>query len=728
MNQLHKPVGILTTVVVFVLCAGFVPPHAFAGANQRTSQGLPIHWKPNISIPFAVNPGGVPDFSGELQRLVVIGAVEEAFRPWTQIPDAAVTFNSQGSSQIALACPDGVNLVTFQDNQTISFPPGVLAFAKVIYAPSAGNINAPSSSSCPQAHQYTADFAGQILEVDITFNPNAGSPFSPVGSDNSIDMVAVATHEAGHLLGLDHTGVFSSIMNPYSESGTGIASRAVRTDDSDTIAALYPAATFAAARGSITGTVTDSNGAPIQSANVVAFSASGGGGMPVGSHGGVPVGSQLTDGEGRYSINGLPPGNYHVFAEPLDGPIYLELPQGGSNFGDFYSGGSTNFATTFLPASGTLTTLSVAAGGSATADITVSPRAAGTLNIAALGTLTQVAGGTAALYGSLPLFLPRGNSYTIFVTGQNLTSDSALTALGNGITNGPTSGGDFPEPNRQQTLIISPSAALGPSNLQLANSGSTSVIPGGIITTVNPAMATPLRNSGGFGQNLAPGTLVSIFGTDLANGTEGWLGPPAPTRLGGVRVKVGDRYAPIFFASPGQINALIPYETPTGASVPITIVTGPNAAGSTVTVNLAPTAPGIFTVGGDRDDRGAILNGADNTVAVPAGVFPGSHPAAPGSVVVIYASGLGPVTPSLPSGIGSGANGTTIPVMNDNPIVTIGGQPSSIQFAGLAPGFVGLYQLKVVVPSITVAGSAVPVTITTAQGQTSNIATIAVGD
>ena len=78
MNQIRKPMGILTTVVVLVLCAGFIPPHAFAGANQRTSQGLPIHWKLNTPIPFAVNPGGVPGFSSELQRLVVVGAVEEA--------------------------------------------------------------------------------------------------------------------------------------------------------------------------------------------------------------------------------------------------------------------------------------------------------------------------------------------------------------------------------------------------------------------------------------------------------------------------------------------------------------------------------------------------------------------------------------------------------------------------------------------------------------------------
>ena len=496
--------------VILILTGGVFAFLAFGGAIQRTAQGEPLRWRPFTPIPYVVNPGGVPGFSTELQRLVVIGAVNDSFRPWTEIPDAAVVFNYSGTSTLTQGAIDGTNLVSFQDT-SYQFVPGVLGVALVASATEAGPVLVGDQV-------INAEFVGQILDADIVFNPNPGNfPFSPVGANNTIDLVAVATHEVGHILGLDHTGVFSSIMNPFSESGAGIASRSVETDDTFTVAALYPAATFAPSRGSIAGTITDSTGAPVKSAHVVAFSTTGG----------VPVASQLTGPDGSYNIDGMLPGNYHVFVEPLDGPIGLV------NFPGFYSDGSANFATTFFPPSGTFTTVPVAVGGSATANITVSPRTAGFANIEELGISEQIpGGGTSFLFGASPLFLPRGNSYDIFVTGripgQNLLFEGSLTAFGEGVIGSLTTNGSLPNGQQilQQTLTIGPSAPLGPSNLHLSNSVSTSVIPGGIITTVNPTMGTPLRNSGGFGESLAPGTLVSIFGSDLAfgrglNGTEG---------------------------------------------------------------------------------------------------------------------------------------------------------------------------------------------------------------
>ena len=694
-----KPAIELGAILIYT---AFLSNQSYGGAFQVLNDGTPKRWKANTPIPYVVNPGGVPGFAGELQRLVVVGAVNDAFRAWTEVPGAAISFATSGTSSQANAAVDGTSLVTFSDT-AFQFAPGVLAVALVV------STTAPGPTQVGN-RVIDAEFAGQILDVDIVFNSRAAT-FSPVGANNTIDLVSVGIHEVGHLLGLDHTGVFSSLMNPFSESGAGIASRELQTDDAITAATLYPAAGFAAGRGAISGTISLPDGTLIKSAHVVAVNSTG-----------VPVASQLSNGAGKFTLAGLPPGSYRVLVEPLDGPIGL------GHFPGFFSSGLANFATTFFGGLLNPNTVSVTAGQTATADVLVSAKTPSTLNIDTLGVSTQTTAGTSFSFGASPLFLPRGKSYQVFVASANAGTDSNLIFWGAGITGQVTSPGTLPngQPVRQQSISLSASAALGPSNVSL-HTGSVSFFPGGIVATVNPSITDPILEGAAFTRTLAPGAIISLFGNDLAlgrgpGGTEGVVATPLPTSMGGVSVKVGDRFAPLFFVSPRQINAMIPFEV-TGASAQVTIVTGPNAAGNTLTIPLSATAPGIFLAG--TSGQGAILNGTDNTVAAPSGTFPGSHPARLGDVVVIYSSGLGPVLPALPSGVAAGAGGTTVPTLANPPRVTIGGQQATIQFAGLAPGFVGLYQVNAVVPSIA-ANAAAPVQITTSQGQVSNTATIAV--
>ena len=706
MKPLLRVNALFDSVVLLIWFVVLAAP-GYGGTIQRSPQGQAKRWKPNTPIPYVINPGGVPGFTGELQRLVILGAVNDAIRAWTEIPGAAIGLTNAGTSPDTKANPDGINLVSFQDID-FPFPPGVLAVARVTSAPATGPIQLGDQL-------VNAEFEGQILDVDIVFNPRPpnNASFSPVGANNTIDLVSVAVHEVGHLLGLDHTGVFSSIMNPFSESGEGIASRTLQLDDALTVAPLYAVSTFAGSRSTIPGTITTSGGARVKSAHVIAVS----------SAGGVPVVSQLTGVDGSFEIKGLPPGSYQILVEPLDGPISL------GNFLAPFADGSANFATTFFGGLTNPVSVPVIAGQTASPiALTVPPRSANTLNIDTLGIQT----GTLFVFGAAPLFLPRGKSYQIFVTGPNQTNDSNLaTDARAGVTGGATTGASPPNipPIRQQTVTVSASAALGPSNLSLGNPISTSFFPGGIVATVNPSISPPAREGAGFTGNLTPGAIFSIFGTDLAmgrgpQGTENAVATPLPTSLGGVSVRVGDRFAPLIFVSPTQINGMIPFEI-TGSSADITVVTGPNAAGNTVTASLSPTAPGIFFVDLGGRQQGAILNASDNTFAAPVGTSLG-HPTRPGDVVVIFASGLGPVTPTLPSGVAAGAGGTTIPTLISPPSVTIGGLAATVQFSGLAPGFVGLYQVNVVVPTIAANASA-PVQITTSQGQMSNTVVIAIG-
>jgi uncharacterized protein (TIGR03437 family) len=117
--------------------------------------------------------------------------------------------------------------------------------------------------------------------------------------------------------------------------------------------------------------------------------------------------------------------------------------------------------------------------------------------------------------------------------------------------------------------------------------------------------------------------------------------------------------------------------------------------------------------------QGAILNGSNNYVLVDP-----FNPASVGDVIVIYCTGLGATTPSVPSGTAAPSSPNSA-LANIMPTVTIGTMPALVDFAGLAPGFVGLYQVNAHVPAGVTSGSQVPVLITSA-GTTSNLATIAV--
>jgi len=295
------------------------------------------------------------------------------------------------------------------------------------------------------------------------------------------------------------------------------------------------------------------------------------------------------------------------------------------------------------------------------------------------------------------------------------------------------------QPIRQQTLTVSAAAALGPSNLHLSNSGSTSVFAGGIVTTVNPTIGLPLRDTAGFGAAVSPGALIAIFGSDLAfgNGTGGVqfaVAKPLPTSLGGVSVKIGDRFAPLIFVSPGQVAAVVPFEV-SGSSTQMTVVTGPNAAGNTVTVNLSPTSPGIFSANQQGTGQGIVLHNPDpdpnGTVVAPVGSIPGraTRPIRPGEFMTIYAVGLGPVTPSIPSGLAPVDAGNPLRRLVNPITVRIEGQAipaANVPFAGLNPNFVGLYQVDVQIPSGVPTGDTVSLQLVTAEGQTSNTVTVAI--
>jgi YVTN family beta-propeller protein len=204
-----------------------------------------------------------------------------------------------------------------------------------------------------------------------------------------------------------------------------------------------------------------------------------------------------------------------------------------------------------------------------------------------------------------------------------------------------------------------------------------------IITVVNGASFHP---SG------APGAAMTIFGTNLSdNNTYPTTAYPLPTKLGPTSVTVNGVPAPLYYVSPTQINFQMPSSAPAaGVMVAVnnTSLTSSRAlpASPSHTAALGVVDPGLFVNG----NRAAALNGdlSFHTAATPI-------PA--GGYVLLFITGQGPVTP--PAADGNGASSSPLSIIDGLTQVMIGGKSAQITYKGLAPGWAGLAQLNVIVPT-----------------------------
>jgi len=234
------------------------------------------------------------------------------------------------------------------------------------------------------------------------------------------------------------------------------------------------------------------------------------------------------------------------------------------------------------------------------------------------------------------------------------------------------------------------------------------ISPGGIVNAASYAAGTPV----------SAGSIVSVFGFFPLYAPAQASVLPLPASLLGVSVDVGGGiHAPLFFAAGSQVNIQIPWELAGLAQTALT-ATAWGQAGAAQTVNLAPFSPGIFSMNGQGSGQGAIQD-------ISYRLVDSSNPAAAGDLVVIYCTGLGAVASQPPTG--SPAPSSPLAETVARPTVTIGGAQATVQFSGLAPGLVGVYQVNAAIPHGLASGDAVSVTISIG-GITSNTVTIAVRD
>jgi uncharacterized protein (TIGR03437 family) len=212
----------------------------------------------------------------------------------------------------------------------------------------------------------------------------------------------------------------------------------------------------------------------------------------------------------------------------------------------------------------------------------------------------------------------------------------------------------------------------------------------------NAASFAPITNP------VAPGEYVSIFGTNLSSTTKSAPSYPFLTNLGGVQVMVNGVAAPIGYVSATQINFVMPFATPVYSFAQFQVING-NAQSNLVTVYTSASAPGVFSLTNNGGDFAPAVGPAAVTHA-DASLVTQASPAVAGETLVLYVTGLGAVSPAVQDG--SAAPSQPLSYAVDTSIgIDIEDQafiryPSpSITYAGLAPGYAGLYQINFVVPS-----------------------------
>ena len=229
-------------------------------------------------------------------------------------------------------------------------------------------------------------------------------------------------------------------------------------------------------------------------------------------------------------------------------------------------------------------------------------------------------------------------------------------------------------------------------------------------------------NAASYVSSVAAGSIASVFGSNLSFGTATAGTLPLPTTLASSSLQIGGRSVPLFFASPGQLNVQIAWEL-AGQTLASATVTVGGVGSNQQTVSIAPYAPGIFTLNNMGTGQGVALIGGTALFAAPLSV-PGGRPARPGEFVSIFCTGLGAVSNQPATGTAAAPAGPSS-VTIATPTVTIGGTVVPTSFSGLAPGFVGLYQVNVQVPVSAIPGDAVPIVLSIG-GVASNTVTIAV--
>jgi len=207
-----------------------------------------------------------------------------------------------------------------------------------------------------------------------------------------------------------------------------------------------------------------------------------------------------------------------------------------------------------------------------------------------------------------------------------------------------------------------------------------------VLKPVTPAIASGgILNAASFKAEVSPGALATLYGSNfIGAGESGTASIPLPPSFAGVSVSVNGKAAPVLFINADQINFQIPWETATGLAT-ITVSSSGNQSAS-VKVSVVAAAPALFYQGSH-----ALVQNSDYSLNSA------SNPAKDGSLIIAYLTGAGAVSPAVGDGMPAPSNPPS--EVTSTVTATIDSQAATVKFAGLAPDFVGLWQVDVIVPA-----------------------------
>jgi len=290
----------LRTITSALILAALLTSPLYGYVTQKglssTNSIVQVKWGSG-AVTWQMNPTASPNLGGSREFGDVI---RQSFRSWASVPTALIKF-TEGSPVGDKFAYDGKNVVvtnmTSNDWTALGLSSSVLAFTAVSWSGKGAGVDRTGQP---------VSFEGQIMDADIVFNPYYEFSTDDIVPPAKIDFQGVLTHEIGHFLGLDHSPNVSSMM--FWTTLRGVSSqRALTTDDMAGISVIYPSDSFAS-KSTLKGTVRTTANVPVYGAIVVALNSSG-----------QPAASTITDPNGQYSIMGLDPGLYTVYAQALEG-------------------------------------------------------------------------------------------------------------------------------------------------------------------------------------------------------------------------------------------------------------------------------------------------------------------------------------------------------------------------------------------------------------------------